>query len=682
VAPILVAGDEARPADAVTKTPRQTLLKTETLQNAILNSSEFAIIATDAQGIIQLFNVGAERLLGYPASEVVNTIAPSDIHDPQEVIARAEGLSVEFATTIAPGFDALAFRASRGIVDKYELTYIRKDGFRFPAQVSITALRDERAEIIGYLLIGADNSAAQLAIAAAAREKIAEQMFHQAVESCPSGMAMIDRNGKIVMINTETERLFGYRRDELIGRSVDTLLPLHLCNQHARHRDSFTLHPEARRMGAGRDLFGLRKDGSEFPVEVALNPIQANGALHVLSVIVDISERKRLDRLKDEFVSTVSHELRTPLTSISGSLGLLVGGAAGKLPDAAARLLKIAQTNSQRLVRIVDDILNIEKLESSQVAFEFKPVETRALVEQAIEGNRGFADSYGVWVWLDPSSTGGEVHADPGRLVQVVTNLLSNAIKFSPPNSEVVVAIHAHADAIRVSVRDHGPGIPADFRRHIFEKFAQADATDAGRRSGTGLGLSIVKQIVTRLGGTVSFDDAPGGGTVFHVDLPGRDQVAEREIDRGGNPAADRILLCADDPQAAIAVREGLQQFGFATDFAHARADAILRVAAAYYCAIVIDLELPDGDGIGLIHELRTPPQNCATPIIVMSADRSRHHDALTSLEPDALEWLDKPVDISRLAQILDRIVVREANGPPKPLHVEGHPDVPDVVVA
>ena len=236
-------------------------------------------------------------------------------------------------------------------------------------------------------------------------------------------------------------------------------------------------------------------------------------------------ERKRLDRLKDEFVASVSHELRTPLTSIFGSLSLLLNNAAGHLPEPAARLLAIAHGNSQRLVRLVNDILDIEKMESGQVAFDFKRVESRLLVEQAIEANRGFAESSGVRIRLEDASAVGVVRADPDRLTQVVTNLLSNAIKFSPTDNEVVVAVEEGTDVV-ISVRDHGPGIPDDFKPHIFERFAQADATDAKQKSGTGLGLSIVKQIVERLGGEVGFADAPGGGTIFHIELPHWKHVA------------------------------------------------------------------------------------------------------------------------------------------------------------
>jgi signal transduction histidine kinase len=245
--------------------------------------------------------------------------------------------------------------------------------------------------------------------------------------------------------------------------------------------------------------------------------IETRGLLRALRYAI---ERKRLDRLKDEFVSTVSHELRTPLTSISASLGLLMGKAAGNLPEPVVRLLAIAHQNSERLVRLVNDILDIEKMQSGRVVFNFARVDVRSLVEQAIEGNRELAEGYGVRIRLEDAHAVCDVRADPDRLAQVVTNLLSNALKFSPAQDEVVVAIEEATDVVRVSVRDHGAGISVDFKPHIFERFAQADAGDTRQKGGTGLGLSIVKQIVDRLGGEVGFADAPGGGTIFHVALP------------------------------------------------------------------------------------------------------------------------------------------------------------------
>jgi PAS domain S-box-containing protein len=368
---------------------------------------------------------------------------------------------------------------------------------------------------------------------------LGEDELRLALEACPSGMVISDAAGTIVLVNAEIETLFGYERSELVGQSVDMLLPSRLRGNHARQRETFAAHPGPRAI-AGRDLWAMRKDGSEFPVEVGLNPIQTRDGMLVLSVVIDITERKRHEQLKDEFVATVSHELRTPLTSIAGSLGLLVASAAGKLPDNVARLLTIAHNNSQRLARLINDILDIEQMKSGKVAFDFRSVEIRSLVEQTIEANRGFAESYGVRVRLDPEAATGEVRVDADRLVQVMANLLSNAIKFSPADEEVAVTIESREAVARICVRDHGPGISDDFKPRMFDQFAQADGSDARNKSGTGLGLSIVKQIVTRLGGEVGFFAAEAGGTVFYVDLPWFRRAPEQLEQAARQPQASR----------------------------------------------------------------------------------------------------------------------------------------------
>jgi PAS domain S-box-containing protein len=346
-----------------------------------------------------------------------------------------------------------------------------------------------------------------------------EAIFLAAVNACPFGIVLVEPLGKIVFANGEMERIFGYAQDELIGHTVDVLVPTNLRAQHAQYHSQFVAHPQIRH-AKNRRLSGRRKDGSEFSVEVGLSPIQTNDGILILGSIADITERLRLEQLKDEFVATVSHELRTPLTSISGALGLLIDDRGKTLPVPTMRLLTIAHNNSQRLVRLVNSILDMEKIESGKVIFVLKQVEVRAVVEQAIEANRGFAENYGVRIRLNSAAAAAEIRVDPDWLVQVVTNLLSNAIKFSPWDAEVLVAIENRNGKVRISVRDHGHGVPEDFKGRIFQKFAQANASDARREGGTGLGLSIVKQIVTRLGGEVGFDDAPGGGAIFHVELP------------------------------------------------------------------------------------------------------------------------------------------------------------------
>jgi PAS domain S-box-containing protein len=374
---------------------------------------------------------------------------------------------------------------------------------------------------------GALAAARRTRLAEAVGEKPAHDMFRWAFESCPSGMVVFGPDDRIVMVNSEVERLFGYGREELIGASVDHLVPGGLgAASKPAPSDAGTLH-------------GVRKNGSRFAVEVRSSPIARDGTL-ALGVIVDISDRLRHERLKDEFVSTVSHELRTPLTSIAGSLGLLVGGAGGQMPPSTMRLLTIAHKNSERLVRLINDILDIEKMESGRVVFDLKRVDAFALIEQVADSNRGYAEGFGVQVRFESPSTPAIVRADPDRLTQVVTNLLSNAVKFSPPGAEVVISVVQDGGKIRILVRDHGAGIPESFRPHIFEKFAQADAADGRRKGGTGLGLSIVKQIVILLGGVIGFESPIDGGTLFFVDLPAWDLTIDPAVPLS-QPHAEKV---------------------------------------------------------------------------------------------------------------------------------------------
>lgn len=465
----------------------------EKLFGAAVRSAVDAVVTKTADGIITGWNPAAERMFGFTAAEALGKniaiIVPED--------RRGE-------------LDGILQRVLSGEqVRHHETVRWTKDGARIYVSLSISPIKSESGHIIGACKIARDIT----------EQKAAEKKFELAVEACPSGMIMTDRGGTVIMVNKESERLFGYRRGELIGQSIDILLPERLRTQHARHRVQYGARPQTRRMGEGPDLYGRRKDGTEFPVEVALNPIETPDGLFILSAISDISEGKRLNRLKDEFVSTVSHDLRTPLTSICGSLGLLMGTVAADMPEQARRLLAIAKSNSERLVKLVNDILDIDKLESGQVVFKFKVVDIRPLIEQVVDANLGFADTYLVRLRADVHAEG-QLWADPDRLSQALTNLISNAIKFSPPDGEVVVGVEANGDRFRLSVRDHGEGIPADFKARVFEKFAQADGSSAKKTGGTGLGLSIVKEIVSRLGGEIAFAEAPGGGTIFYLDLP------------------------------------------------------------------------------------------------------------------------------------------------------------------
>ena len=357
---------------------------------------------------------------------------------------------------------------------------------------------------------------------------LAKRLFYTSLDL----IMVTDRRGQFIEISPSSMTILGYRPEEMIGR---TGLEFIYLEDLERTRNEMR---QARRGGQIQNFETryVHKNGSI--VTLVWSGVWSESEQLYFFIGRDQTAAMRTERLKDEFVATVSHELRTPLTSISGALSLLVNTADNTLPSSTLRLLKIAQSNSQRLVRLVSSILDMEKIEAGRVVFVLKQVEVRALVEQAIEANRGFAEGYSVSVRLDAASETGELRADPDWLLQVVTNLLSNAVKFSPPGAEVVVRTENRGGNIRVSVRDYGRGVPAAFKARVFEKFAQADNSDTRTKGGTGLGLSIVKQIVTRLGGTVGFDDAPGGGAIFHVEFPAWEQEFEVSSALAAKPKA------------------------------------------------------------------------------------------------------------------------------------------------
>ena len=330
-----------------------------------------------------------------------------------------------------------------------------------------------------------------------------------------------DRQGRFLQVSPSATTILGYEPSAMIGRHAidyvhpDDLDPIRQQMRLARRRGHQIRNFETRY---------LHKDSRV--VTLAWSGVWSEPEQQHFFIGRDMTEQKRIERLKGEFVATVSHELRTPVTSIAGSLRLIEKGVIGHVPEPVQRLLAVALANSQRLARLINDILDIEKLEAGKVKFKLGRVDAKALVEQVIEATAAFAESFGVAVRLAGDAVPGAVRADPDRLMQVVTNLLSNAVKFSPRGAEVVISVGHEDDQVRIAVRDHGPGIPSEFTGQLFEKFAQGDGTNTRRPGGTGLGLSIVKQIVTRLGGNVGYEPAPGGGSIFAVDLPPWDPPA------------------------------------------------------------------------------------------------------------------------------------------------------------
>jgi PAS domain S-box-containing protein len=397
-----------------------------------------------------------------------------------------------------------------------------------------------------------------------------------------------------------------------------------------------------------------------------------------LGSMTDITEQKRVEKLKNEFISTVSHELRTPLTSIRGSLGLIAGGVAGDLPLKARTMVDIAKKNCERLVRLVSDILDVEKIESGKMVFDIRDVEFAPLLDQAVEASRGFAQSLGVSLELDNPHAGVRVQVDADRLTQVVANLLSNACKFSSKEGMVRVRVGLQGDTLRLSVDDHGPGIPEEFRSRIFQKFAQADGSDGRAKQGTGLGLSISKAIVERMGGRIGFESAVGVGSTFFIDLPA--QCPEPRTAAPHRPGRSCVLVCEDDQDIATILRGILESAGHNVDVAASAGQAKEYLRQNSYVGMTLDLALPDQDGISLVRELRENAATRTLPVVIVSAYMEEGRKAINGDAFGIVDWLEKPIDEGRLQKALARATELFKGRKSRILHVEDDQDISQVV--
>ena len=481
----------------------------------------------------------------------------------------------------------------------------------------------------------------------------------------------INESGSIESWSRSAERLFGYTAAEVLRRNVRLLMPEPHSSAHDGYIRRYLQTDERRIVGQRREVEALHKDGRRIPVDLGISEMLIGSRRLFVGVIRDLSSREEIEQLKTGFVSTVSHELRTPLTSISGSLGLLAGGIAGALPAKAARLIDIAKLNCERLVRLINDILDLERAESGRLELRLAAQRLKPIVRQAIEANRAYAQTFGASIELAADSDDASVLVDRDRLIQVLTNILSNAAKFSPRGSAVEVGIRTEFDSARVSVRDRGSGIAPEFRSRIFQRFAQADSSDSRAKGGTGLGLSIAKTIMQRLGGTIGFDSVPGEGTTFYITLPARLETStpvRAGVDVIGSPT---VLLCEDDPDLARAVADVLESAGMRVSAVPSVRQAKIAVAQARYDVALVDLHLADADGLELVSDLRTHDATRALPVIVMTAKEriSADSDRLSTLQ--LADWLQKPIDPSRLLDAIRNVLLELRDRRAHILHVE-----------
>jgi PAS domain S-box-containing protein len=470
------------------------------------------------------------------------------------------------------------------------------------------------------------------------------------------GVVTVNESGSIESFSAGAEHLLGWRAPEVLRRDISTIL---IGPPGAALDPTAPLLPGRRLaalVGNTREFEARRKDGSPAPVEVSVGEMWLGDRRLYIAVLRDLSERQRVDRLQNDLLSTVSHEFRTPLTSIVGALGLLQGGVAGTLGPQVKRLVDMAHDNGHRLVRLVNDFLDLEKMRSGKLEFRLAPHALGPLLHHAVDAMRTYADEYGVRVEVETAPEELLAYVDPERVQQVLANLISNAVKFSPRGRAVHVTLARDGGAAVISVRDEGPGIPPEFQPRIFEKFAQADASDTRGRTGTGLGLSIVKSIVERLDGQVGFVTAPGAGTTFRVGLP-LWHTREATITRHG--AGRHVLAIEDDPDVAMVLGELLRSAGYDARTVGTGADALEAIAAAPVDAVLLDLHLPDVNGRTLIGELRARLADRHAPILILSATFAPYEirDAAV-LGADAC--FEKPIDGPRLLETLQRLLAAD----------------------
>ncbi len=479
-----------------------------------------------------------------------------------------------------------------------------------------------------------------------------ERRIAAIMDAAPSTIITIDEQGIIHESNTAASELLGFSKNELIGFNVKMIMDSPHREEHDNYLKAYHYTKKAKIIGKPREVQAKRKDGSMVPVSLSVSEVHLQDKNLYIGILTDLTQQKKIDKLKNEFVSTVSHELRTPLTSIKGSLGLLKSTFVEDLSEKAAAMINIAYNNSDRLIRLINDILDIEKIEAGKIAYDFQRFEVTPFLERVIEANKSYANQYDVNIKMAPISDEIFIEADSDRIAQVTTNLISNAAKFSPKGESITISTNIYENMVRISITDKGPGIPLEFQKKIFGKFAQADSSDTKSQGGTGLGLAISKKIIETHGGKISFETKEGEGTTFFFDLP-ISEAAPIELPLTSESPAKDILICEDDEDMASLLRLTTESLGYEAEICRNAKEAKKLLSDGQFAAMTLDLSLPGQDGVSLIRELREMPDTAALPILVVSAKAEENEDLLNGNVFNVVDCLKKPVDIKRLRKSL-----------------------------
>jgi len=665
------------------KRAEEALLKAGALQSAIFNSANFSSIATDAKGVIQIFNVGAERMLGYTAAEVMNKITPADISDPQEVIARAKALSLELGTPITPGFEALAFKASRGIEDIYELTYIRKDGSRFAAIVSVTALRDAQDAIIGYLLIGTDNTARKQVEAEQKKldQRLRDQQFYtrSLIESNIDALMTTDPSGIITDVNKQMEALTGCTRDELIGAPFKNYF-----TDAERAEAAIKLVLSEKRV-TNYELTARARDGKTTVVSYnATTFYDRDRTLQgVFAAARDVTELKRFEQTlqetnselesakalaekanlaKSDFLSSMSHELRSPLNAILGFAQLMQSDTPGPTPTQKESVDQILQAGWY-LLKLINEILDLATIEAGKLSLSLEPVSLSEVMLECQAMIEPQAQKAGLSMSFPRFEQPSFVNADRTRVKQVLINLLSNAIKYNRREGTVEVQCsQGDTGHVRISVKDSGAGLPPDKVAQLFQSFNRLGQGSA--EEGTGIGLVVTKRLVEVMGGAIGVESSVGRGSTFWVDLiaeneprlvvDGVEPIAIEEPTTTGVVPLRTLLYVEDNPANLQLVVQIIGRRPTMRLLSARTGDIGIELArAARPDVILMDINLPGMSGIKAMQILREDSLTQHIPVVALSAN-AMPRDIERGLQAGFFRYLTKPLRVDEFLETLD----------------------------
>jgi PAS domain S-box-containing protein len=624
--------------------PQAQRERLEPIIEAVPNS----VVVVDSHGMIVAVNAHTEQWFGYARDELqgqaIELLVP-ERYRPQHLADRN-------------GFMAAASHRAMGM--GRELFACRKDGSEFPVEIGLSPMAST------------NNLLVLASIVDLTERKKSEKRFRLVVEAAPNAMVMVNAEGRIVLVNSRMETWFGYARAELLGQPVEILVPERYRDHHLQYRENFMAHAEVRSMGAGRELFGLRKDGSEFPIEIGLNPIQTEDGLLVLGSIIDISERKAVEsrfrehaeqvalasRYKSEFLANMSHELRTPLNSILILSEQLRDNTRNTLLPKQVEYADIIHKSGEDLLNLINDILDLSRIEAGHMQVRLEKVIVAEFSDYLHHAFAPVAENKGLEIQCSVDGTVPVVVIlDFQRVYQILKNLFSNAVKFTQPGGKILIRFSQdekdQAPALIISVTDTGMGIPKDKQALIFQAFQQLDGSINRKYGGTGLGLAISRQLAGLLGGSLTLVSSPGLGSTFSLQLPLPDALEEDDAStplptieqETVNPQArqHRVVIVEDDVNFANVVADCARENHFDCRTFQCGREALESIEQNPPDAMVIDILLPDMSGWQLLDSLKRRK----LPTLIISC--LEQPTTLKHVQP--MEYLVKPVDKLKLEQ-------------------------------